>query len=138
MVADQHRLADFVRRVDAAGRVGQHNCSTAGGAGDAYCVHDRGHAMAFVQVGAAEQDEGVQAGDLHGSGQTGVPRDRGRREAGEFLVRPLRLRGTERIRGRHPAGAEHDGDVVRADFSRGGPYRIRSGASHGNRVPHGP
>jgi hypothetical protein len=27
---------------------------------------------------------------------------------------------------------------MRADLGRGGPYRIMSGASHGNRVPHGP
>ncbi len=112
VVADQHRLAGAHARAQAAAAVGQHDGLAAGGDGGTDAVRDGGDAAALVEVGAAEEDQGALVADPVRADLAAVARDGRRREAGQLGDRELVLGGAERVGGRNPAGAHHQGDVV--------------------------
>ena len=112
MVADQHRLAGAHALAQAAAAVGQDDRLAAGGDGGTDAVRDGGDAAALVVVRAAQEDQRALVADPVRADLAAVALDRRRREAGQLGDRELGLGGAERVDGRCPAGAHHEGDVV--------------------------
>ena len=118
MVGDDDGLADGHPLADPAGGVGQQHAPAAGGGGGADAVHDGVDAVALVQVRPAEQHQHVPVADGHRADRADVPGDRRRDEAGQVDHRELVRGRADAVRGRPPAGPEHDGDVVLLDPGR--------------------
>lgn len=112
MVADQDRLAGAHVGAQAAAAVGQDDGLAARGHGGADAVHDGGDAMALVVVGAAQEDEHTLVADAVRADPAAMALDRRGRKAGQVSDLELGLGGAERLHGRGPAGAHHEGDVV--------------------------
>ncbi len=99
-------------------------------------MHDGPQAVTFVEVGAAEQDEGGYPVDEMGADLTRVPVGDRCQEAGHVGHREHRRGFAERSGGASPPGAEHDERVVRRatgqldDPVRGLPGHV-VGVNHG-------
>ncbi len=113
--ADQHRLARHVVGAQPAASVGQHDDPAACLRRCPDAVHDRVDAAALVEVGAAEKHQHAAAAGIDRADPARVPEHRRRREPREVGDRDVVCRRADGIGGRHPAGAEHDRDVMPLD-----------------------
>jgi hypothetical protein len=112
VIADKHGLAGLKAGRDAASSVGEHDGLAACGHGGAHAVHDGGGGVALVQVGAAEEDEHVQAADPDRPHDGQVAWHGGGGQLADIGERDLAVGGPDRVGCRCPAGAEYHGDVV--------------------------
>ena len=113
MVRDQHRPAELPVLAQGAVGVRQHRQPYAGRVRRADPVHDGPQAVTFVEMGAAEQDEGGDPVDEAGADLTRVPVGDRCQEAGHVGHGERGEGFAERSRGGSPPGAEHDECVVR-------------------------
>ena len=111
VIADQHRLADAVRGVDAARRVGQHDRPAAGRDRGAHAMYHGVRLVPFVHVHPAEKEQypAVTAFQVpNGRCMTLGGRLLEPAQAGEGY---FEFRRADGVGGGQPAGAEHDGGV---------------------------
>ena len=138
MVADQHRLADPVLRAQPAGGVGEHDGAHAGRGRRPHVVHDRRRRRGPRRGGCGR---GTAAPGGRRRGPRGpappCPAAVGAANPGSSADGDRGLGRPERVGGRGPARAHHDGDVGAAaegggqGVGGGGRGRRRVGAGRG-------
>jgi len=112
VVADEDRLTGAHALADAAAAVRQDDRLAAGGDGRPDAVRDGGDPTPLVVVGAAQEDQRALLPDPVRADLAAVALHGRRREAGQLGDRELRLGSAQRVDGRRPAGAHHEGDVM--------------------------
>ena len=127
------------RRVQPSAAVGEHDRAAPGGGGGADTVHDRADPAALVEVRAPQEHEQVAVTGPDRADPAGVALDGGGRETGKVRGGELGGRLAERVGGRHPARAHHQGGVVGLDpgqlaeaFGRGAGEVDRGGGGLGH------